>query len=118
VKIAADMLLIVHFAFILFVILGALLALRWPRVIWFHLPAAAWGAATEFFGWVCPLTPLEQYFRRAAGQGTYGGGFVEHYLLPLIYPAGLSRGIQLGLGLVLVLVNGLIYAWLWKRARG
>jgi len=85
-RFAADLIVILHFAFIVFVGLGALLSLRWPRAAWLQVPAAAWGAAIEFRHGVCPLTPLEQRLRLAAGDAGYSGGFIEHYLLPIIYP--------------------------------
>lgn len=114
---AADAVLALHAAFIAFVVLGGLLVLRWPRVAWLHLPAACWGALVEFTGWTCPLTPLEQALRRAAGNSGYDGGFLAHYLLPLIYPAGLTREIGIVLGIGVVLVNALVYALVVRRAR-
>jgi len=113
---AADALVFLHLLFVLFVVLGGLLVYRWPRWAWLHVPAFAWGAVIEFNNWVCPLTPLEQRFREAAGEQGYSGGFVEHYLLPLLYPEGLTREIQLGLGLFVLGVNALIYGvWLWRK---
>jgi len=113
---AADALVVLHLAFVLFVVFGGLLVWRWPRWAWVHVPAFAWGAVIEFNNWVCPLTPLEQRFRVAAGEAGYSGGFVEHYLLPLLYPEGLTREIQLGLGLFVLAVNTLVYGvWLWRR---
>ncbi|MFC1605710.1 DUF2784 domain-containing protein [Pseudomonadota bacterium] len=115
---AADTLVVVHLAFVLFVVLGGLLVYRWPRWAWLHVPAFAWGALIEFNNWVCPLTPLEQRLRLAAGEGGYGGGFSEHYLLPLIYPEGLTREIQLALGLFVLAINALVYGiWLWRKWR-
>lgn len=108
-RVAADMVVLIHAAFIVFVVAGGMLALRWPRVAWVHLPAALWGAAIEMVGGVCPLTPLENALRRAAGESGYAGGFVEHYLLPLIYPAALTRELQLGLGFGVMLLNVLLY---------
>ena len=119
-RIAADLVVLTHFTFVLFVVFGALLALRWPRVIFLHLPAATWGALIEFQGWICPLTPLENRLRSLGGQAGYAGGFIEHYLLPLLYPAGLTRPAQLVLGTTVVAINGLLYGlvWLkWRRAR-
>ncbi|WP_454711475.1 DUF2784 domain-containing protein [Cupriavidus nantongensis] len=113
----ADLVVIVHGLFIVFVVAGGLLALRWPRVAWLHLPAAVWGVLIEWSGWICPLTPLENLLRRAAGQAGYSGGFVERYLLPLIYPAGLTPAVQLWLGLVVLAVNVAIYALWWRRRR-
>jgi hypothetical protein len=114
---AADALVVLHFAFVLFVVLGGLLVYRWPRWAWVHVPAFVWGAVIEFNNWVCPLTPLEQRFRMAAGEEGYSGGFVEHYLLPLLYPEGLTREIQLGLGLLVLGVNALVYGiWVWRKS--
>ena len=119
-RFAADVVVLIHLAFVLFVVFGALMALRWPRVILLHLPAAIWGALIEFQGLICPLTPLENRLRILGGQAGYTGGFVEHYLMPLLYPSGLTRTVQLTLGAVVVTVNGLLYAlvWFkWRRAR-
>lgn len=114
-RLFADALLVLHGLFILFVVAGGLLVLRWPKIAWAHLPAACWGAAIEFGGWVCPLTPLENHFRRLAGEQGYAGGFIQHYLLPAIYPDELTRAIQIGLGVLVILVNVAIYAWCWRR---
>ncbi|MAE22444.1 DUF2784 domain-containing protein [Pseudomonas chengduensis] len=116
-RMAADALVLVHLGFILFVLLGGLLALRWPRLIWLHLPAVAWGIVVECLHLGCPLTPWENQMRRMAGQAGYEGGFIEHYLIPLIYPAGLTPQIQLWLGAIVVLVNLVVYAWLIWRWR-
>lgn len=113
----ADLLVVLHLGFVLFVVLGGLLVLRWPRVRWVHLPAALWGAWIEFAGWVCPLTPLENRLRAKGGESGYGGGFIEHYILPVLYPAGLDRPVQIALGLLVVAVNLLVYGWAWRRAR-
>lgn len=115
-SVLADITLIVHLAFILFVVAGGLLVLRWPWIAFAHLPAVFWAAAIEFGNRVCPLTPMEQNLRLAAREGGYTGGFIEHYLIPLIYPDGLTRDVQLGLGLFVLLVNALIYAW-WLMRR-
>lgn len=111
----ADLVLLLHLGFVLFVLFGALLVLRWPGLAWLHLPAVVWGAAIEFGGWICPLTPLENHFRRLAGAAGYSGGFIEEYLLAALYPAGLTREIQIMLGLLVLAVNGAVYAWLWRR---
>lgn len=113
----ADVVLVLHFGFILFVVLGGLLALRWPRAALLHLPTAAWGFLIELFGWICPLTPLENSLRRAAGEAGYSGGFIEHYLLPVIYPGGLTREIQLGLAAAVVAINLVVYLFVWRRFR-
>lgn len=116
-RLLADAVLLVHLAFVLFVALGGLLVLRRPRLARLHLPAAAWGALIMFAGWICPLTPLENHFRRLGGQAGYEGGFVEHYVVALIYPSGLTRGIQVGLGIAVILVNLLVYARLLAGRR-
>jgi hypothetical protein len=103
---------------VLFVVLGGLLVLRWPWVAFLHLPAAAWGALIEFGGWVCPLTPLEQSLRRSAGDAGYSGGFIEHYILPLLYPSALTRQIQVLLGVLVLAINLAVYGLLlWRRGR-
>jgi len=111
----ADGVLVLHLAFIVFVMLGGLLVLRWPRVAWLHVPAVLWGIYVELSGRLCPLTPLENSLREAAGQAGYSGGFIEHYVTAVIYPDGLSRGIQMVLAASVVLVNGLVYCRLWAR---
>ncbi|MDV7211869.1 DUF2784 domain-containing protein [Azotobacter beijerinckii] len=116
-RLAADALLVAHLLFILFVLLGGLLLLRWRILVLVHLPAMAWGAATEFFSLPCPLTGWENALRRAAGESGYDGSFIEHYLLPLIYPAGLTPGIQVWLGTLVLLVNALVYLRLLGRRR-
>jgi hypothetical protein len=116
-RVLADIVVGCHVGFVLFVVLGGLLVLRWPRLAWLHLPAAVWGALIEFAGWICPLTPLENYFRRASGTAEYTGGFVEHYLLPVLYPVGLTRGVQYVLGASVVLVNAAVYWWVLRRVR-
>lgn len=116
-RIAADAVLLIHLAFVAFVVLGAFLLVRWPRIAWIHLPALVWGALIEFAGWTCPLTPLEVSLRRAAGQAGYSGDFVEHYIVALLYPDGLTRPLQIALGVIVVLINALIYAMVARRAR-
>ncbi|MFN2365277.1 MAG: DUF2784 domain-containing protein [Desulfurivibrionaceae bacterium] len=108
-RLAANLVFVLHFAFVCFVVLGGFLVLRRPRLAWFHLPAVFWGAAVEYLGWFCPLTPLENYLRRAAGQEGYPGGFIEHYLPPLLYPAALTREVQVVLGTLVVVINLVIY---------
>jgi uncharacterized protein DUF2784 len=116
-RILADLVVGVHALFVAFVLLGGLLGLRWRWVPLLHVPAAVWGALIEFQGWVCPLTPLEKSMRAAAGQAGYQGGFIEHYLLPALYPAGLNRGVQLVLGTVVLVVNVAVYTVVLRRAR-
>jgi hypothetical protein len=115
-RLLADLVLVLHAAFVVFVMLGGLLAWRWPRLAWVHLPLVAWGAGIEFLGGICPLTPLENRWRLLAGQQGYPGGFVEHYVLPVLYPEGLTRTAQFLLGALVLGVNVSIYAWaLWRR---
>lgn len=113
----ADLVVVLHVAFIAFVVAGGLLLPRWPRAIWLHLPAAAWGAAIEFGGWICPLTPLENRLRALGGADAYPGDFVARHLLPLIYPEALTREVQIILGVGVVALNLAIYAWWWLRGR-
>ena len=114
-RFAADIVVLVHLAFILFVAAGGLLVLRWPRLAWMHVPAIIWGALIEFAGWICPLTPLENRLRAAAGEAAYAGGFIDRYIMPIVYPAGLTRGMQLGLGVAVIAVNLVIYGRLALR---
>jgi hypothetical protein len=113
----ADAVLLAHAAFIALVVLGGLLVLRWPRLAWVHLPVVAWGAGIEFAGGICPLTPLENQLRALAHEQGYAGGFVEHYVFGLLYPEGLTREVQIVLGLGVLALNGAVYAWLWYRRR-
>lgn len=105
----ADVVALLHLAFVAFVVLGGFLALRWPRAAWVHLPCAAYGAAIEIARWTCPLTPLENALRERGGQAGYGGGFVEHYLLPLLYPVPFPAWLSWALAAVVLLVNGVAY---------
>jgi hypothetical protein len=114
----ADLVLVIHLAFVLFVVLGGLLALRWPRVAWVHLPVALYGATIEFVGFVCPLTPLEIWLRRRGGQAGYEGGFIDHYITAAIYPTGLTREIQIILGIAVLVLNAVVYAIVWRRHSG
>lgn len=116
-RLAADALLLAHFAFVAFVALGGTLVLRWPKLAWAHVPAALWGALVELNGWVCPLTPLEVALRRSAGDAGYSGGFIEHYLVAALYPQSLTRDIQFALGTAVVVVNVAIYGIVIQRAR-
>ena len=93
-----------------------LVARRW-RLVWIHLAAVIWAVLVEFFGWVCPLTPLENWLRRRGGQGGYSSDFVAHYILPLLYPEGLTRGVQIGLGVFVILINAAIYTWCFRGTR-
>lgn len=116
-RIAADAVLVVHLAFILFVLLGGLAVLRWPKLAWLHLPAVVWGALVELNGWICPLTPLEVALREAAGDSGYRGDFLQHYIVALLYPEGLTRAMQLGFGGLVVLINSAVYIIVARRAR-
>ncbi|MDD4091242.1 MAG: DUF2784 domain-containing protein [Smithellaceae bacterium] len=111
----ADAVIIIHFLFILFVVAGGLLVLRWPKAAFLHLPAACWGAFIEFAGWICPLTPLENHLRRLGGEAPYTGDFVVRYLVPVIYPAGLTALTQYILGGLVIALNLLIYGYVYYR---
>ncbi|MGH9364453.1 MAG: DUF2784 domain-containing protein [Thermoanaerobaculia bacterium] len=111
----ADLVVIAHLTFILFVVAGGLLAFRWNRAVWIHLPAAAWGILIEIAGWICPLTPLENRLRLKAGELGYEGSFVEHHILPLVYPEELTRNVQLVLGGLVFVVNAFVYAVVLRR---
>lgn len=106
---AADTVLLLHAAFIVFVVFGGILVWRWPKLIWLHLVAVGWGALIEFSGWICPLTPLENMLRHAAGELGYSEGFLEHYVLALVYPAALTRQLQIVLGVGVLAMNSLVY---------
>lgn len=117
----ADATVVLHLAFVAFVVLGGLLVLRWPRLAVLHLPAAAWGVIIELQGWICPLTPMENRFRRMGGESGYAGGFVERYLLGILYPEGLTRSHQLALAAIVFAINLGVYSTLIvrkMRARG
>jgi hypothetical protein len=113
----ADAVALLHLAFIVFVVLGGFLVLRWPRLAWLHLPCALWGALIEFFSWPCPLTPLEQWLRAQGGERSYTEGFIDHYVWPLVYPPGLTPAMQTALGLAVVAINMAVYASLRRRKR-
>jgi hypothetical protein len=117
-RIAADLTLVVHLAFIVFVVAGALLLFRYPRLVWLHVPAAVWGTWVELAGRICPLTVLENRFRQLAGEAGYAESFIEHYVVPVIYPAGLTRDAQLWLGIIVAGLNaGLYVCWLLRRRK-
>ena len=117
-RLLADAVLLVHAAFVAFVVLGGWWVLFRPRLAWVHLPVVAWGAGIELLGGICPLTPLENRLRALAGEQGYPGGFVEHYLLAALYPEGLTRDVQVALGLLVLVVNALLYFAAWRRATG
>jgi len=113
----ANSILMVHFAFILFVVFGGLLVFYKKWMPWLHIPAIFWAVLIEFFGWICPLTPMENHFRVLAGQSGYNQGFIQHYLLTVIYPDGLTRQVQILLGLGVLILNLLVYAVFLKKKR-
>jgi hypothetical protein len=114
-RLLADAVVLLHTAFVAFVVLGGFLAWRWRWLVWLHLPCAVWGVLIEYRGWICPLTPIENYFRSRAGLEGYRGGFIEHYILPLLYPAGLTPPKQVVLGTFALVVNLIAYGVLVRR---
>ncbi len=109
--------MVLHLGFIIFVVAGGFLVLKWRWLIFIHIPAVIWGALIEFQGWLCPLTPLEQQFRQSGGQAGYTGGFIEHYIIPIVYPSELSYEIQIILGAFVVVVNVAVYGWMLARLK-
>jgi hypothetical protein len=116
-KLLADFTVGVHFLFIVFVVCGGLLVIRWPYVAFMHIPAAIWGAALELFGWICPLTPLENHFLNLSGENTYTGDFIVRHLIPLIYPENLTINIQHFLGAAVIFVNVIFYTIAIRKYR-
>ena len=116
-NILADVIVVMHFLFITFVVVGSLLVIRWPRIAFVHLPAAVWGAAVEIFSWICPLTPLENHLRNLAGGSSYSGDFISRYLIPVIYPENLTAIIQQILGGFVIAVNVIIYIIVIRKYR-
>lgn len=116
-KLAADAVVLLHLGFVLFVVTGGLLVFRWRWMALLHLPAVIWAVLLEFNGWLCPLTPLELSLRAAGGQAGYGGGFVEHYILPALYPAELDTTLQIALGSFVIVINIALYGWLLWRLK-
>lgn len=114
-RVLADIIVLIHLAFIIFVIFGGFLVLRWRWLFWFHIPAAIWGALIEFVGWICPLTPLENQFRMKSGEVGYQNGFIEHYIIPLIYPDELTRSLQITLSIFVIIINIIIYSLIFSR---
>ena len=114
-RLLSDATVVLHFGFVLFVIGGGILVWRYPRLVWLHVPAALWGAFIEFAGWICPLTPLENWLREQGGQQAYSASFVEHYLLPVLYPQSLTRPVQWLLGGLVLLVNAIFYTLILRR---
>jgi hypothetical protein len=115
-RLLADAVVLFHFSFVLFVVLGGFLLRRWPKLVYAHVPIAIWGVLIEFAGWICPLTPLENHLRRSGGQAGYEGGFIEHYIMPVLYPSGLTRSTQYVLGAIALAMNVAAYA-LFVRSR-
>ena len=113
-QLLADGVMLLHLGFVLFAVFGGLLALRWPKVVWVHLPAATWGAAVEFTGWICPLTPLEVWLRLKGGESGYDADFIAQHVLPMLYPAGLTHDLQIMLGWCVVAANVVVYGWVWR----
>ena len=113
----ADLVVVLHSFFVLFVLLGGFLVLWKTRVAWYHLPAVLWGACLEFSGWICPLTPLENLLREQGGTVGYNVGFVEHYIVPVLYPASLTRQMQITLGMIVLSLNIGVYFIVWMRMR-
>ncbi|MEO7502059.1 MAG: DUF2784 domain-containing protein [Gemmatimonadaceae bacterium] len=116
-RLLADAVVLVHAAFVAFVILGGFLALRWRRIVWAHVPAAIWGVLIEYAGWICPLTPLEHSLRAGAGEAAYSGDFIDHYVLRALYPSGLTPRIQVVLGSFALVVNLVAYTLLIRQVR-
>jgi len=117
-RVAADTVMALHFAFVVFVPVGGFLVWRWRRLIWLHVPTVLWGALIEFVGWTCPLTPLENHFREMAGQAAYQGSFIEHHLLSLLYPVDYTLTLRVSLGLLVVALNAVAYGvYLRRRTR-
>lgn len=116
-RLAADALVVLHAAWLVFVVLGALLSLKWPRAAWVHVPAVVWGGVVELTGWICPLTPWENELRRMGGEEGYAGGFIEQYVMSVVYPEGLTREIQVVLGVGVLVLNAGLYAFVVRRRR-
>ena len=116
-QLLADLVVLVHVAFVVFAVFGGLLAARWRRLVWIHLPAVIWAVIVEFFGWVCPLTPLENWLRRRGGQAGYPSDFIAHYILPVLYPEELNREVQITLGALVLLINLSVYTWIFRRKK-
>lgn len=116
-RLAADAVVLLHLGFVVFVVAGGLLVFRWRRVALLHLPAVVWAVLLELRGWLCPLTPLELSLRASGGQAGYSGGFVEHYILPVLYPAELDSTLQIALGSFVIVINVVLYSWLLWRLK-
>ena len=111
-----DILVLLHLAFVLFAVCGGFLCLRWPKVAWLHVPAVLWSGLVELAGWICPLTPWENWLRYRGGESGYSGDFIQHYILPVLYPADYTRGLQITLGILVLVFNLLVYGYVFKKA--
>ena len=116
-SILADIVVVLHLGFVLFVLFGGLLIMKWPKMMWLHLPAVFWGVVVEFTGWICPLTPLENWLRTQGGESDHTGDFITRYFLPILYPDALTRDFQIMLGALVLLVNLVAYGYLWQSNR-
>lgn len=116
-RILADTVVVIHLIFIVFTLLGGLLVIRWRHLVFLHIPAILWAAWVECWGWICPLTPLENWFRQKGGMNGYQKSFIDQYLVPVIYPASLNRGWQVMLGTLVIILNLTIYTWVWRRGQ-
>lgn len=114
-RVLADLVMVLHVAFVLFAIFGGFVVLKWKQCAWIHVPAVLWAALIEFQGWVCPLTPLENWLRETGGGSGYESSFIEHYLLPVLYPSWLTRPIQIALGVLVFTFNLVVYGWGFRR---
>ena len=116
-RIIASILVLIHGLFILYVLFGAFLNFKWPKMIWIHLPMVIWGALVEYMHWICPLTPLENYFRQKARTGVYEGDFIDQYIIPLIYPENLTPQFQVVFGSLVIVLNLIVYGFFWYHIR-
>jgi len=114
-RLLAELVVLLHLVFIVFVVGGGALALKWPWIALVHIPCALWGAMIELFRWHCPLTPLENWLRQATGGEPYAGGFIEHYIVPLVYPGAITRNMQIALGIAVLVINICAYLLVWWR---
>lgn len=115
-RILADLVVLAHFTFVLFAVLGGFVVLKWRRCAWAHIPVVLWAVLIEFSGWVCPLTPLENWLRERSGTMGYRSSFIEHYILPVLYPTALTHQVQIAMGVFVLGVNLAIYGWLMRRS--
>ena len=113
----AESILFIHFVFVLFAVFGGIAVLKWKKIAWLHVPAVIWATLIEFTGWICPLTPLENWLRFQGEELGYSTGFIEYYILPLLYPSMLTRNLQITLGASLLIFNLFIYLWVLSRRR-